>query len=46
MIIEDVYQDLLIFENGIGSTCVSHNGTQLNIDFKKMKERGKKKKIF
>jgi len=35
MVIEDVYQDLLTFENGIGSTCVTHNGTQLNIDFKK-----------
>jgi len=42
--IENIYFDLLSFQNGIGCTCVTHNGVHIYIDYKKMKEKGKKKK--
>jgi len=43
---ENIYQDLLLFANGVGSTCVTHKGINYNIDFGKMKERGKKNETY
>eukprot|EP01124_Arcella_intermedia_P021227 TRINITY_DN2934_c0_g1_i1.p1 TRINITY_DN2934_c0_g1~~TRINITY_DN2934_c0_g1_i1.p1 ORF type:complete len:445 (+),score=98.09 TRINITY_DN2934_c0_g1_i1:137-1336(+) len=44
--IENIYDDLLAFSGGKGSTCVSYDGVQYNIDFTNMKETKKKKGIL